>query len=99
MLGISYGVQVISYILALQIPFTPITVRLIVTLAALCYGIAHREEIQAKMKNTQEAIHNRMTFFQKLDKLDGLEKLRYMQERSRLKKQHRQKVRQSMMVV
>ena len=99
LLFLSYGSQIVSTIFAMQIPLVQITVRGILTVMAIAYGYVHREEIRQMMKNSGESVQNRLAFFKKLDELEGLDKIRYLQERSKIKKQMRQEARKSKMIL
>ena len=89
LLFLSYGSQIVSFLFGLSIG--SISVRGVLTVITIVYCSYHREEMIAILRANQEVIKDKLGFFKKLDELEtGVQKLKYLQERSRIKHAKRQ---------
>lgn len=87
LLFISYASQIVSYIFALTIPFTKVTVRGILTVVVSIFLFIHRAEIISKMKENSAVIKDKIGFFKGLDELEtSVQKIKFLQERSKVKR-------------
>lgn len=84
LLVLSYGAQFVSFVFALGIG--SVTVRGLLTIIVGSFCFYHREEMIKIVLENQAVIKDKLGFFKGLDELEtGMQKIKYLQARSKIK--------------
>lgn len=86
LLILSYGSQFVSFVFGLG--FGSVSVRGILTIIVGSFCFYHREEMIGIVLENQAVIKDKLGFFKGLDELEtGMQKIKYLQARSKIKQE------------